>query len=942
MAIYDNLVSYWRCNSGTGSSTLIDAYQSNDGTLNGSVDFTTSGKFGNALTFPGVTNNNVTIPYDSSLALGDAFTFSLVIYSGSTINDQMLISNVKISLKRRPSNVIEWFVPLKHTNGSTYFVMTRSTNSFQNNEWVHIVGVCDLSGSGKSTVYLNNVATEVDISSYVTTHVGTDQYTVGTNNGGGIYYTGKMDDIVIWDRALTSSEVDDLYTAFQADESFATLTPGPTITTTSLPTAYTGIPYSEDVEIEHYLHDAEISCCWLHDSSLPDSFSVAKTDNTTLAISGDTSIIRTYMFDVVVSDGFVTNSKQFILESEFATATDLISYWKLDETVGPTSVDVYGGHNGTDGGDTVFGQTGKFDKAVKFYSGSNKYLTIADADKFDLDGSFTISCSIYTVASGGTTFQRIITKNGVIILSWDRTNGTVSLSIYSSGSSQKATSANGSVAPGTWKHIVATYNSSTNVIAIYVNNVKATTNFTLTRAASTDPIIFGYVVLSPDQSFVGYLDDVAIWDRAISDSEVDDIWTAWSAGDSFGTLFPGPTIETELLPTAYVNSVYSQTITATSLLSDSEIILEISQGTLPSQYTFVDNGDGTATISGKGLVKSSNTISITATDSNGSDTMTYTFIVEPHIGTRGQPYKFRLGAVDAFRMRELVSYKTFSTLNTPINEGKRAHGFFGARKFVSGEDIQFSGEFSKAFFITDNYGPSERSYFDVYYRGEEESSDNYKWIKRVNLWEEKTYKILLADLPYNSYRLKLVPGDIYGDIYMYGLEIYKYFDTVDMEIQDTDLAFEFEINPTEFSQVINGGFLTKNIHGISKNHPAEFGGGTISLTFSFIRGITEQESYNYYNNSETNTSLSYLSHSDKYKLQYFAKTQQQLILVTDEYVDFIQGTHGRLSFNCRIEPGSLSFSRLPIRQGEVDFVNTLYQESYSANVTLRLLNPAVL
>lgn len=80
---------------------------------------------------------------------------------------------------------------------------TPSTTSI----WTHIVCVYN---AGAMTLYKNNV--QVATATYTHTNVTSANMPLYVGRGvGGDYYNGKMDDIGIWNRALTTCEINDLY-----------------------------------------------------------------------------------------------------------------------------------------------------------------------------------------------------------------------------------------------------------------------------------------------------------------------------------------------------------------------------------------------------------------------------------------------------------------------------------------------------------------------------------------------------------------------------------------------------------------------------------------------------------------------------------------------------------------------------------------------------------
>ena len=101
---------------------------------------------------------------------------------------------------------------------SWFWAQTPSTTSV----WTHIVCVYN---AGAMTLYKNNV--QVATATFTHTNVTSAVMPLYVGRGvGGDYYNGKMDDIGIWNRALTTCEINDLY---NSSNSLSGVSAGPDI-----------------------------------------------------------------------------------------------------------------------------------------------------------------------------------------------------------------------------------------------------------------------------------------------------------------------------------------------------------------------------------------------------------------------------------------------------------------------------------------------------------------------------------------------------------------------------------------------------------------------------------------------------------------------------------------------------------------------------------------
>ena len=77
-----------------------------------------------------------------------------------------------------------------------------------NGNWFHLVGTYDASTNSIKT-YINNVASGTGVNSFT---IGTtDEFDVGRLNLGGSTYDGIIDEISIWNKVLTISDINELY-----------------------------------------------------------------------------------------------------------------------------------------------------------------------------------------------------------------------------------------------------------------------------------------------------------------------------------------------------------------------------------------------------------------------------------------------------------------------------------------------------------------------------------------------------------------------------------------------------------------------------------------------------------------------------------------------------------------------------------------------------------
>ena len=200
-----SLVAYWSFDEGSGQLSKDKSGQGNDASLIDGTQWTKDGKFGDAVLFDGV-KNKVSVTDADSLDLGDKLTLEAWIYS----NDVSGAYKGVIS-KEDWNNGKGYY--LGQNNKVVYFGFNKGANEIQggsidtNNRWYHIAGTFDSSlVSNNLKIYVNGVlAKEGGTKVLPITHATT--LDVGWIHDLGNYFSGIIDEVAIYTRALTVDEI---------------------------------------------------------------------------------------------------------------------------------------------------------------------------------------------------------------------------------------------------------------------------------------------------------------------------------------------------------------------------------------------------------------------------------------------------------------------------------------------------------------------------------------------------------------------------------------------------------------------------------------------------------------------------------------------------------------------------------------------------------------
>jgi hypothetical protein len=195
------LVGYWKFNEGSGSNVTDSSGNGNTGTLNTNVTWTSAGKFGNAVSF-NRSVNYVSVVNNPSLNPSNGITVMAWVYPVQAVAGQNIVekgANSQYRLRYDPNNF--WFV---YSNGSSYEIISSNTN-LPLSTWSHVAVTFD--GSGKiSKIYYNGNLVNSLNSNFTSLGTTTDQLTMGGESFNE-YFNGTIDEVRIWNRALTAEEI---------------------------------------------------------------------------------------------------------------------------------------------------------------------------------------------------------------------------------------------------------------------------------------------------------------------------------------------------------------------------------------------------------------------------------------------------------------------------------------------------------------------------------------------------------------------------------------------------------------------------------------------------------------------------------------------------------------------------------------------------------------
>jgi len=206
------------------------------------------------------------------------------------------------------------------------------------------------------------------------------------------------------------------------------------------------------------------------------------------------------------------------------TETGLVGYWPMDEASGTNIYDATSyGSNGSFYDAPLWSETSRGGYGLNF-DGSNDRVTISDSSAWDLITNEISICAWIRPDTGSTSSRRdIVARHGSADDWWLNLQDGGKVSFYAqniTGGVYKQSS--GTVSENQWSHVVTTYNGS--LVTFFING---TFNSTSTASGSFIVSSNGVDISAGNGPFDGIIDDVRVYNRALSSSEVQALYESY-------------------------------------------------------------------------------------------------------------------------------------------------------------------------------------------------------------------------------------------------------------------------------------------------------------------------------------------------------------------------------------------------------------------------------
>jgi len=477
----EDLVAHWEFDEGTGT-TAVDSAGSNNGVISEATY--TTGKIGSyALNFDG-NGDYIQVSDGDSLdfeGAGESFTVSAWIYP-NTLSSQRAI------VYKADSDDDFWRVHQWNDNKITCSLDTIDFNSatgvFTVNDWYHVVCVFDKDGYGR--VYINGQTSgsPVALNNEVLNIANQNLY-IGQSSFTGyeFEYDGSIDDVRVYNYALSASEIQQLFNPCTE--------------------SWTCTPWS----------------AW------------------SACVGGQQSRTRTCTDD---NECGTTIDKPSETETRSCGTGELVGHWTFDDQdiSGGQALDKSGnGHHGTIEGATLL--TGRIGEALSFNGNGNHVNIGLNKIGPDIHGASGATVSAWVridsypgasarerifsaMMAGGTTGVSLNLFNGGNLEAGGRSVSTDSFQTARTSFPEL----------GAWHLVTGIFDYSNDEIKLYIDGTLETsqsvtfTNAAYSQAAPASDDTIGANQFGDDDFIDGVIDDVRIYNKALSAGEIADLFNA--------------------------------------------------------------------------------------------------------------------------------------------------------------------------------------------------------------------------------------------------------------------------------------------------------------------------------------------------------------------------------------------------------------------------------
>jgi len=610
-----DIIAYWRLDE--DGATYDDFYNGHDGVCAGDCPTPSTGHIDGGQAFNGSSTgiDVASVPGDDSFDWGAHDSFSVEFWMKADSASSCSLSNeVVVGRDGGASSQLHWWAGIGcWAGGRAAFVLrdnagdlegVESTTVITDGLWHHVVAVRD-AGTNELRIYVDGDAEGSEPAIY---SAGFESQTAALNIGWldlshGYHFAGIVDEVVLYDEVLSSDKIRQHYNEGMAGRWYCEAGDfAPIIVST---------PVTEAISGRTYVYDVEAVGEPVPTYTLVTKPNGMTIDSATGLISWTPTIAQERSHEVEVqasnSEGIVTQSFTVTVHEGTVCPDDMIAYWKLDETSGTAYSDFYDGHTGECAGDCPTPTLGHLGGGQEFDSDSTGIdvpVSLGD-DSFDWGAHDSFSVEFWMKADSANSCslsnEVVVGRDGGVSdqLHWWTgvgcgAGGKAAFALRDNAGDMEGVESTTVVTDGLWHHVVAVRDDSTNEIRIYVDGGgegSESATYSAGFESPTAALNIGWLDLSHGYHFAGIVDEVALYDRALSPDEIQQHYEEGGTGPGY-CINPGIAVDKTASPmVVYLDNKVTYTYTVTNL-GDAPLSVAVPSDDKCDPVTFVGGDDG--------------------------------------------------------------------------------------------------------------------------------------------------------------------------------------------------------------------------------------------------------------------------------------------------------------------------------------------------------------
>ncbi|MBN8604209.1 MAG: cadherin domain-containing protein, partial [Planctomycetes bacterium] len=205
------------------------------------------------------------------------------------------------------------------------------------------------------------------------------------------------------------------------------------------------------------------------------------------------------------------------------TMTGLVSYWRADGD----ATDATGTNNASLVNGTIQSSTGKSGGSF-YFDGVDDYVNAGSSNSLAMTNEFTAEAWVNPTAAGSNV-ATIFGREGEYLLGRNASTGRLNWAIANTSNSWNWIDTTYTLSLNTWTHVALTFSNGS--VTIFANGVQVSTGSISSAtigdtAGSWNDFRIGGRQGNSTDDFTGFIDDVAVYNRALTAAEVSNIFSA--------------------------------------------------------------------------------------------------------------------------------------------------------------------------------------------------------------------------------------------------------------------------------------------------------------------------------------------------------------------------------------------------------------------------------